>query len=156
MQLTLAPKSIGYPMLRLESAAKRWEMGVYPTIYGTRVSCGIVGSSYYVKGGYCCGTSGSLLMEVTVAIAAILSTFPESATHRDVEDFLPSWNLRPIDRDDGLAKLRAAVLMRSPIETVFDPNKEILKQLTWIFENIEVARQEAHLFQINALSLEKP
>jgi hypothetical protein len=113
MKLKLATPTESYPMLRLESTEGQWEMGIYPTLYGTRVACGRIDSRLYLKGGYCCGTDSLLLMEVTGAIASILSTYPDSATTHEVESYLPQWNLRPINLDDGLANLRLAMLGRS-------------------------------------------
>jgi hypothetical protein len=141
MKLKLATPTESYSMLRLESAEGQWEMGIYPTLYGTRVACGRIGSQLYLKGGYCCGTDSLLLMEVTVAIASILSTYPESATTHEVESYLPQWNLRPINLDDGLANLRRAMLGRSHLITqIDDPDQTFLNRLTEVCTHLQEER----------------
>lgn len=59
MDLNVAEPNVNYSMLRLQSENGIWEMGIYPTMYGTRVSCGRIGSDFYIKGGYCCGACGA-------------------------------------------------------------------------------------------------
>jgi hypothetical protein len=127
MDLYLSTPDINYPILRLESQNKIWEMGIYPTMYGTRVSCGKIGSHTYLKGGYCCGISPTLLMEVAIAVSIILSSFPESATMNEVDSVLPGWNLRPINRDDGINELRQCVLDRVSLPEVKKPGKDYKK-----------------------------
>jgi hypothetical protein len=147
MKLHFAEKTINYPMLRLASENNLWEMGIYPTIYGTRVSCNRLGSQPYLKGGYCCGTIGSLIMEVTLAIAVILISLSEEATNGEVESLLPDWNLCPISQDDGLEKLRRTVQSRLdlglPVSPVDDPQKMFLRTLDGIANNVNTHRLAA-------------
>jgi hypothetical protein len=147
MKLHFAEKTINYPMLRLASENNLWEMGIYPTIYGTRVSCNRIGSQVYLKAGYCCGTIGSLIMEVTLAIAVILISFSEEATNGDLEFALSDWKLRPINQDDGLEKLRRAVQSRLdlelPVYPIEDSQKVFSQTLQDIVNNVDIHRLAA-------------
>lgn len=144
MQLKLAEKTLNYPMLRLISENDVWEMGLYPVIYGVRVSCNRIGSGTYLKGGYCCGRSPLLVMEVCLAIALILSTFDESAEEWKVDLVLPQWNLRPINRDDGLANLRRVVRRFSHVKIPpIQEHEKFLDELEAIANNLEFCRQNA-------------
>jgi hypothetical protein len=122
MKLHHTEPNSAYSILRIASENNIWEMGIYPTLYGNRVSCGKVGSNTYLKGGYCCGMDGLLLMEVTLNVALILGSFPESATMTEVNAALPNWILRPINLDDGKIKLRQAVQARITLNL---PTEEI-------------------------------
>jgi hypothetical protein len=146
MDLYLAEPNLDYSILRLESQKSNWEMGIYPTLYGTRVSCGRIGSQLYLKGGYCCGTSPTLLMEATLCISTILSSFPELATMHDVESVLPDWNLRPINLDDGIDKLRTVFQERLALSETSKPmidSENILNALEDVCKNLDKYRLDA-------------
>lgn len=156
MQLRQADINTSYSMLRLVSENSVWEVGIYPTLYGARVSCGRIGQYTYLKGGYCCGAQGYLLMVVFMSVAFILQSFPESATMKEVDNALSDWELRPIDRDDGLNKLFAAVKARIDLDLPVTPfgGAGLLDALTDVCDNIEQRRQEAIRYQAEELGYE--
>jgi hypothetical protein len=110
MQLNLAEPTERYPILRLVSKENQWEMGIhrYPALEseGLRVSCGRIGSSIYLKGGYVCGVDGYLLKETTLALIGIVSSWPESMTNEEADRSLPTPTDIPKDPYRVLSRLQ--------------------------------------------------
>jgi|GEM_PF-2337125 len=98
MKFTIAPKSENFPILRFVSEGGINEVGLTPMIYGVRVRAGAVGATL-VDIDYCAGADMEFQMRLLETLIAILETFPEGVSLREINTQLPTYKVRPIDKD---------------------------------------------------------
>ena len=98
MELKLVDIDTKFPIVKFVSINHEWEMGVRPVIYGVRVSGNRTRSDTYCFD-YCAGNNYDFAMQLFRTMQAILMALPESITERELERMLPTFAVRPIDRD---------------------------------------------------------
>lgn len=87
-----------FPILRFISEDGGYEAGLMPVLYGVRVRAGRVGDSF-VFIDYCAGADKDFQMRLLGVIIDILETLPVGITPRAVQDLMPGYKRRPIDKD---------------------------------------------------------
>jgi hypothetical protein len=118
MELRIAEATENYPIIRFLSEQDVWELGIYPVMYGYRVSCNRVASLSYLKGGYCAGADMGDVFKILLYLHDILEGQSESVTERTMNKVLPDWTKRPIpERDPDCMRQLAALAMRSPLKS---------------------------------------
>lgn len=87
-----------FPLLRFLSEDGGYEVGLMPVLYGVRVRAGRVGDSF-VFIDYCAGADRDFQARLLGVIIDILETLPVGITPREVQDLMPGYDIRPIDKD---------------------------------------------------------
>lgn len=67
-------------------------------MFGNRVRAGLVGRDWCTID-YCAGADREFLKELIVTIMLILESFDESVKEGEVESILPSFTIKPINKD---------------------------------------------------------
>ena len=98
MELKLVDIDPKFPIVKFVSINHKWEMGVRPVLYGVRVSGNRTSSDTYCFD-YCAGNNYHFAMQLFRTMQAILMALPESITERELERMLPTFAVKPIDRD---------------------------------------------------------
>lgn len=75
-----------------------WKIGVKPVMFGVRAIAWRDGS-FGPSVDYCSGDNEVFLIELLFTIKKILSKYPETITEIEVEEMMPMWQRRPIDKD---------------------------------------------------------
>ena len=107
MRFRRVPPDDNFSMLRLVSEGGKWEVDLYPVLFGVRIRCGQVGACAVVLD-YCAGADINLRVEILLLVLQVLEAMDEaSTTEGDIDRAFPKWTRRPIDRDPiCLPKLR--------------------------------------------------
>lgn len=102
MELKISEPSNDYPIIRFTSENELWEAGVYPVMFGVRVSANPTKETTYAKGGYCCGVDSNLTLMTLLAVIQWVEEEDESIELYEMESILPDWSSRPISKDRGV------------------------------------------------------
>lgn len=85
-------------VVRLVSETGRWQVGVYPVLFGFRVRAGLTGTCWYALD-YCAADNEIFLMQLLIAVVTILESYPEDVTEQQISADFPRYQIKPIDRD---------------------------------------------------------
>jgi hypothetical protein len=99
------------------STGGQWEIGVRLMIFGVRICGNRVGSIAYAFD-YCAGANMGFAQVLLLVMFSILDSLPEEITERELENMLPSWEVRPIDRDPCWGKLQQLAIKLAKSEEV--------------------------------------
>jgi hypothetical protein len=117
--------------MHLASETGQWHVGLTRVLYGVRV-IGSRGDSGFRSFNYCAGADPSFASRLLVVMIVIMESFPESVTEREVEDLLPSFERKPIDRDpcwDKLQELARKVTKMRKLKLTENAEKMVIAHL---------------------------
>lgn len=109
MELRLVEPSLNYPRARRLSENDVWEMGIYPVMFGFRVRVGLAGDPLGYTFDYCAGDDVGFVIQLYVTVMALMEALPETITENQLLRLIPSYQVRPIDRDPCWEALQALV-----------------------------------------------
>lgn len=98
MEFHQAEPTENLSMLRLVSAGGRWELGLWPVLFGVRVRAGVVGEMTCAVD-YCAGANVPDMLTLLHVVRRILEGFGEDVPAYVVERALPVQDLKPVFRD---------------------------------------------------------
>lgn len=98
MQLFTTSTDENFPLLKFTSTNNRWEIGIKPMMFGVRVCGNPVGDRGYTFE-YCAGSNPYFAVNLMQTMLAIFDALPEDIKSREVIEILPSYSVKPIDRD---------------------------------------------------------
>lgn len=98
MRFTPAEPDDHYQFGHLISKGGRWEMGIYPVLFGYRVRAGLIGSMC-CSVDYCAANQTDFLLQLFVTVLSILESLPEDVTPGELERMLPRFRIKPINQD---------------------------------------------------------
>lgn len=104
MKFTHAEPDENFRILRLVSEGGRWEAGLVPMLFGVRVRVGVVGASAVVID-YCAGADQAFQFDLLATILIILDGLPESTGEVEILRMMPTYKVRPINKDSCWLKL---------------------------------------------------
>lgn len=108
-----------FPIRRfISTPTARWELGLRPMIFGTRVSMGLNGEAG-IELDYCCGQSQDEWFLYLGIIAGLCSFLPEDIEPGELRRLFPEQTIRPL-RDDR--KCVEALFALTDILRRYDPN----------------------------------
>lgn len=108
------------PKRRQLSENGRWEIGLYPVLYGTRVRAGIAGSPCCVID-LCAGPTEKGQELLYSRILKILSRLPEEISEGEVSRMIPEHSVKPVLNDMGFM-LRLVELSESELPRMVAKN----------------------------------
>ncbi len=104
--MELSPTDIDekFPIVKYTSTNNQWEIGIRPMLYGVRVCGGRRGhgglgclNGYAFE--YCAGNNPVFAIDLMQIMLIIFAVLPEEITEREARRLLPSYSVKPIDRD---------------------------------------------------------
>ena len=98
MQLFNTDTDASFGLLKYISTNNKWEIGMRPMLFGIRVSGNPVGSYCYTFD-YCAGNNPVFAIELFQTMLVIFEALPEDIDEKEVLKILPSYTIKPIDRD---------------------------------------------------------
>lgn len=114
MQFHKVPPDENFPYAKFLSENQVWELGVRPMAFGFRVCGNRVGSQFYAFD-YCAGADLIFLNNLFFILQAIFKGLDESITERQLQNLLPSYEVKPISGDPCWQKLQdLAISLNSP------------------------------------------
>jgi hypothetical protein len=103
---------------RWTSESDRWEVGLYPVLYGVRVRAGLVnptlGYAPSLSIDYCAGADEGFTLALLAVVVHLLSSLPETVTPGQVERLFPGYQVKPIDKDPCWIELQRLVADGEP------------------------------------------
>jgi len=96
MDFKLSEPTKNYNLFRLVDVTNQWEVGAYFTLFGCRISANRIGSNCRCKGGICCGLDSLCIIRVLTVTLAILNAMEPSSTNKNLEDRIPSCEMKPV------------------------------------------------------------
>ena len=87
-----------FPLLRRVSEGGRWELGLYPMMFGVRVRLGIVGNGWCTLD-YCAGPNPAEQFFLLGLVAGNLYWLPEESSEVDLQSIFPRQRIKPMHLD---------------------------------------------------------
>lgn len=97
-----------FPVARRVSTNKVWEMSICPVLFGYRVRVGPYGKQWY-SFDYCAADDSAFLLKLYITVVRLMELLPESITEQELQDMIPTYQVRPINLDPCWFKLVALV-----------------------------------------------
>jgi hypothetical protein len=127
MQLFTTDPDKNFSILKYISTNHKWEIGIKPMMFGVRVCGSPVGSFGYTFE-YCAGDNPTFAITLMQTMLAIFEALPEDIKEKEVKRLLPSYSVKPIDRDPNCWKalkkleidLNRPDLIHQPRQTLTD------------------------------------
>jgi hypothetical protein len=104
MELFTTDVDENYTILKFTSTNNKWEIGIRPMLYGVRVCGGrggvsSLGLSRSYDFDYCAGNNPVFAIDLLQIMLIIFGGLPEEITEKEVKRILPTYSVKPIDRD---------------------------------------------------------
>ena len=87
------------------SETGRWELGIWPVMFGFRVRAGLAGDGF-VAVDYCAADQTIFLRELFAVVMLILEQLPEDTQPGELYRILPGHEVKPINQDPCWEKLQ--------------------------------------------------
>jgi hypothetical protein len=120
MQLFTTHTDENFPLFKLVSTNNRWEIGIRQMMFGVRVCGNLIGDTGYTFD-YCAGNNPYFAANLIQTMLAIFDALPEDIKPRELRQMLPSFSVKPIDRDPTcwkeLQKLAIELNQQAPIHS---------------------------------------
>lgn len=95
----------GYTVL-YSSQNRVWHIGIKPVIFGKRIVVWKE-NSFGPAVDLCAGADTSFLIELSILVHNVLLAYPETSSHKEIEEAFPTYARRPVNLDpDFMDKLR--------------------------------------------------
>jgi len=106
MKFLPAEPSLNFPAVRYVSEQGKWEIGLFPVMFGVRVRMGPVNAPY-CSIDYCAGADVEFQHKLMATVMVILAPVDESISPDAIERIFPGYNRKPINNDPCWTKLQA-------------------------------------------------
>jgi hypothetical protein len=105
VKLIKTDNAVDFDLAHYISEGGQWEIGARSMIFGVRICGNRVGSIAFAFD-YCAGANVGFVHILLLVMLSILESLPEETTERELQNMLPSWEIRPIDKDPCWQKLQ--------------------------------------------------
>lgn len=103
MTFEQAETTDNFLLLRKVSAGGRWELGLYPVMFGVRVRLGLCKMSWCTLD-YCGGANPLDYMELLRRVQMILLGVPEEVSEAELCKLFPGFDVKPVILDEACWK----------------------------------------------------
>jgi len=108
MKLIKAEENINFLESHFVSVNNKWEMGIFPVLFGYRVGVTRMGHCSYSLN-YCAGSDKEFLIELFIAVYRLLELLPEDISINEFENLIPTYQYKPINKDACWPNLKALI-----------------------------------------------
>ncbi len=98
MKLFTTETDKNFPIVKYISTNNKWELGIKPMMFGVRV-CGSPNGQHGYTFEYCAGNNPVFAITLIQTMLAIFEALPEDISEKEVRRILPTYSVKPIDRD---------------------------------------------------------
>lgn len=113
MNLQPVEQNQNYPIAHLKS--ERWEMGIYPVMFGFRVRAGLIDAAG-CEVDYCAGGDINALVQIYSYVFFLLSSLEETTAGHELSAMLPTYACKPIQDDPQCWEKLSALVDNPPKE----------------------------------------